>query len=321
MKIHLDTDLGGDIDDLCALAMLLNWQPPLEICGITTTAEAGGKRAGYTHHALQVAGRSDIPIAAGADVSGGYYRYPELGYYDEIRYWERSIPSRSGKLEAALDLLHQNIQAGAAVIAIGPYTNLALLEHRKPGILDHAPIFLMGGYILPIRSGCPNWGNEYDWNIQVDISSARFVLEHCHPTLIPLTVTVETALRRAFLPALNKSGALGALIARQAAAFAVDEENERKIGAVCQNVPDDLINFQHDALACAIALGWHEGVVIEELPLKLAVNNGWLVETIDPEGIPTRVVTAVDGEAFSQFWLDVVCSRNQQQPIGSIHNV
>lgn len=23
--IHLDTDLGGDIDDLCALAMLLRW--------------------------------------------------------------------------------------------------------------------------------------------------------------------------------------------------------------------------------------------------------------------------------------------------------
>jgi len=24
-KVHLDTDLGGDIDDLCTLAMVLNW--------------------------------------------------------------------------------------------------------------------------------------------------------------------------------------------------------------------------------------------------------------------------------------------------------
>jgi hypothetical protein len=24
-KVHLDTDLGSDIDDLCALAMLLRW--------------------------------------------------------------------------------------------------------------------------------------------------------------------------------------------------------------------------------------------------------------------------------------------------------
>lgn len=25
MKVHLDTDLGSDMDDLCALAMLLRW--------------------------------------------------------------------------------------------------------------------------------------------------------------------------------------------------------------------------------------------------------------------------------------------------------
>ncbi|MCL4490148.1 MAG: nucleoside hydrolase [Chloroflexi bacterium] len=35
MKIHLDTDLGGDIDDLCALAMVLRW-PGAEITGIRT---------------------------------------------------------------------------------------------------------------------------------------------------------------------------------------------------------------------------------------------------------------------------------------------
>ncbi|MCX6029078.1 MAG: hypothetical protein NT169_07215 [Chloroflexi bacterium] len=30
LKLHLDTDLGGDIDDLCALALVLNW-PDKEI--------------------------------------------------------------------------------------------------------------------------------------------------------------------------------------------------------------------------------------------------------------------------------------------------
>ncbi len=34
-KVHLDTDLGGDTDDLCALAMLLKW-PDIQITGITT---------------------------------------------------------------------------------------------------------------------------------------------------------------------------------------------------------------------------------------------------------------------------------------------
>ena len=31
-KIHLDTDLGSDTDDLCALAMLLGW-PGAELVG------------------------------------------------------------------------------------------------------------------------------------------------------------------------------------------------------------------------------------------------------------------------------------------------
>ena len=50
-KIHLDTDIGGDIDDLCALAMLLKWDQ-LEMTGITTTAEDNGKRAGYANFVL-----------------------------------------------------------------------------------------------------------------------------------------------------------------------------------------------------------------------------------------------------------------------------
>lgn len=52
-KIHLDTDLGGDIDDLCALAMLLRWRN-VELTGITTVAENGGKRAGHTRYVLNI---------------------------------------------------------------------------------------------------------------------------------------------------------------------------------------------------------------------------------------------------------------------------
>ena len=42
-KVHLDTDLGGDIDDLCALAMVLNW-PAIELAGVTTVSDDGGRR-------------------------------------------------------------------------------------------------------------------------------------------------------------------------------------------------------------------------------------------------------------------------------------
>ena len=51
IRIHLDTDVGGDIDDLCAMAMLLEWND-LEITGVTTTADDGGRRAGYARYVL-----------------------------------------------------------------------------------------------------------------------------------------------------------------------------------------------------------------------------------------------------------------------------
>jgi inosine-uridine nucleoside N-ribohydrolase len=34
LRVHLDTDFGGDTDDACALAMLLGW-PGVEVVGIT----------------------------------------------------------------------------------------------------------------------------------------------------------------------------------------------------------------------------------------------------------------------------------------------
>src|SRR5437867_3144353 len=123
-KIHLDTDLGGDIDDLCALAMLLRWSNEIEFTGITTVAEANGRRAGYVRHVLGLESKKDIPVAAGADVSQGYYRYAELGYPDEERYWSKPIAYSPNALDDALNLLKQSIEQGATIIAIGPFTNL-----------------------------------------------------------------------------------------------------------------------------------------------------------------------------------------------------
>ena len=42
-RVHLDADLGGDIDDLCALAMVLNW-PAIQLVGVTTVSDDGGRR-------------------------------------------------------------------------------------------------------------------------------------------------------------------------------------------------------------------------------------------------------------------------------------
>lgn len=305
MKIHLDTDIAGDIDDLCALAMLLRW-PGVELTGITTTAEENGKRAGYARYVLAIEGREEIPVAAGADVALGCYSLIP-GYPPEELYWPKAIPPAPGRMEDALLLLRRSIEQGAVIAAIGPYTNLYLLDQRYPGILRDAQIFLMGGYLFPCRAGYPKMTAADDWNVQLDVRSAEFVCNHAQPTLVPLSVTLETSLRRAYLEPLSKGGELGKLIVRQAEAWA-DWGHEATYGKTCANLPDDTINFQHDPLTCAIALGWNEGVQIEEIPILTTIKDR-LLFTVDQRGKLLNVVTKVDGNQFNEFWLDIVSTR------------
>lgn len=303
MKVHLDTDLGGDTDDLCALALLLRW-PGVEITGITTVAEDNGRRAGYVRYALALAGRSDIPVAAGADAAYGPYRHP-IAFPAEAAYWPTPIACAPTPVADALALLKRSIEAGARIVAIGPYTNLALLEQAYPGLLAQADLTLMGGRLRPIPPGFPPWGNDMDFNVQFDVTSARSLFARFHPTLVPLEVTVQTALRRAYLPALRASGPLGALLARQAEAVARDYDNEGAWGQTCAEVPDDTLNFQHDPLTCAVALGW-DGVMIEQARVSAEMREGWLYERVDEGGQAMRIVIAVDGARFNELWLRLV---------------
>jgi len=159
-KVHLDTDIGGDIDDLCALAMLFKWKN-LEITDITTTTEDNGRRAGYAKYVLKLAGREDVPPAAGADVSGGFYRH-QLAYPQENLYWPEPISPAPNPVKDALALLKSSIDKEATVIGIDPYTNLALLDKKYPGLLKKAKLFLMGGYIYPPRADFPQWDESHD---------------------------------------------------------------------------------------------------------------------------------------------------------------
>ena len=126
--------------------MVLAW-PGVDLVGVTTVAEHDGKRAGYVRYALELAGHGDVPVAAGADASLGRYRsWPTLP--NESDYWPEPVPSFPTPSEDALSLLERNIEAGATIVGIGPFTNLALLERRTPGILDRANLYLMGCFVV-----------------------------------------------------------------------------------------------------------------------------------------------------------------------------
>jgi inosine-uridine nucleoside N-ribohydrolase len=64
LKILLDTDLGGDIDDALALAYLLK-QPQCELVGITTVGGESEKRAALASALCYAAGQAAVPVHVG----------------------------------------------------------------------------------------------------------------------------------------------------------------------------------------------------------------------------------------------------------------
>lgn len=298
MRLHIDTDLGGDPDDACALAMVLGW-PGAEVVGITTTADPDGRRAGYVAHLLDLAGRPDIPVVAGSGVSlttgQAMGELPDHG-----RYWGVPVAARPAPPGAATKLLERSIELGATVVAIGPFTNVAALGDR----LDAVPVVAMGGWTGPLDPGLPAWGPRMDWNVQCDTDAARTLAEHARLTLVTLPLAFRAHLRATHLTRLAASGPLGELLARQSRVYGADA-GMTDLGRAHTALPDDLLNIHWDPVACAVALGW-PGAVVGEQSLRTVVEDGVLRFEPGQGGRGIRVLADLDGESFPGIWIAAV---------------
>jgi inosine-uridine nucleoside N-ribohydrolase len=306
-RVHLDTDLAGDPDDVAALVYLLA-RDDVELTGITTVDDPGGRRAGYVAEVLRMAGRQDVPFAAGAEVSlttGRRSGAPPPGR----PYWPTEAAARPGPLDAALDLLASSVAGGSVVVGIGPATTLAQLERRSPGALADAHVVLMGGWVEPPPDGFPPWQAADDWNVTCDPVAATAVRRAAgRLTVVPLAATAQVHLRDRDLPRLRAAGPLGRLMAAQAEAYR-DDQDKAALARANPHLPADLANFHHDPLAAAVATGW-PGVTLETTTLRPVLGDvvGRMERTAasDPAGRLVDLVVGVDGPAFGEHWLRTV---------------
>ncbi len=94
LKILLDTDIGGDIDDAICLAYLLR-EPQCNLIGIATVSGESEKRAAIADAICKAAGR-DIPIVAGLDTTlQPVPIYPTPGGADALKKWNHNTYKNS----------------------------------------------------------------------------------------------------------------------------------------------------------------------------------------------------------------------------------
>lgn len=73
----------------------------MEVVGVTTVLDSAGARAGYVREVLRLAGRSEVPVAAGAQATLSANGPPNRPPRSGVRNWPTPVAAAPGPLAAA----------------------------------------------------------------------------------------------------------------------------------------------------------------------------------------------------------------------------
>jgi purine nucleosidase len=201
VEITLDTDIGSDVDDLLALAMILG-SPELSLRAVTTVYGDTLLRARMVRRAYAVAGRPAVPIAAGArETRSGR---PAWGAgHEGTQLLDLAAEPVDERLDAAAVLRESKL-----IAAIGPLTNVA---NALDGAHHIEQLVIMGG---DITSGRP------EHNIACDVAAAQAVFAAGVPAVVTgIDQTERVVLGADVVTAIEASGALGTLLSAEIRQF------------------------------------------------------------------------------------------------------
>lgn len=178
IPVILDTDIGDDIDDTWALAMLLN-SPELDLKLVTTAYGNTIYRAKIVAKMLEIAGRTDVPVGIGTVQSAEEGAQAQwVADYDLARYPGRIAEEGVGTLIETILASPQPI----TVISIGPLPNISAALAREPRIAEHARFVGMHGSIRREYGG--NMGTCPEWNVRADVPASQRVFTAAWPMVI-----------------------------------------------------------------------------------------------------------------------------------------
>jgi inosine-uridine nucleoside N-ribohydrolase len=185
----LDTDIGDDIDDAFALALVLR-SPELRLLGITTEYGDTELRARLVDRYLNAIDRADLQVAVGAPT-------PHSNVFTQAAYASQTPDSEQAKKHPdAVEFLLGQIRAHPGqitLIAIGPLFNVQTAVERDPATFRKLKrVVMMGGSIYRGYDGHNGERRPPDpeWNINRDPAGLKALLASGVPVfMMPLDST------------------------------------------------------------------------------------------------------------------------------------
>jgi len=295
-RVILDTDIGTDVDDCLALALIL-FSPELKLEGVTCVYGDVLLRARMVLKLLRLRGCGDIPVLMGA-------QRPLLG--QRPVYWaghegkgllEPGDEVLTPSPEHAVDFIVRTVMENPGeihLVTIGPLTNAALAFLREPRLAQAlAHLTIMGG----AARGPEAFHLPYsEHNIRSDPEAAHIVLSAGAPTtLVPLDVTTQVRIFPEGVARIRSGGTLfQATVAQQVELYPPFQAQG--------------YTFLHDPLAVATVI---RPDLVRLRPLHVDVEMGGhhaagatLMRDPAPEApANAQVALAVEASAFEEFLL------------------
>ncbi|WP_064742994.1 nucleoside hydrolase [Pseudonocardia spinosispora] len=173
--VIIDTDIGGDADDALAVTAAALSLPELAL--VITCDELAGQRARFARHLLDLLGRPDVPVIAGADLGNTRYFCVEDLVPDEI-------PDQPTDLTQTVARICAEATLPVRWVGMGPMSNLAQLLRDSPELVRKLEVTQMGGalnYRDPTRA---------EHNFRLDPDAARQAMTTVfEPQLVTSDVT------------------------------------------------------------------------------------------------------------------------------------
>jgi pyrimidine-specific ribonucleoside hydrolase len=215
--IVIDCDPGHD-DALAILLALAS--PEVELRAVTTVAgnQTLEKTTRNALKVLELAGRSDIPLAAGADAPLRRQLRTAADVHGESGLDGSNLPEPTKRPvdSHAAELLADAIEPGVVLVPTGPLTNVALLLERHPDVRDRLDRIVWMGGAIALGNVTP----AAEFNAFVDPEAAAAVFTSSIPiTMIGLDVTHKALFMTEHAERLRDTGTVGRTVAELADFF------------------------------------------------------------------------------------------------------